>query len=456
MPPVKKENKDFVVVGAGVAGLTFAHAVLGEGRSAVVVERNDHVGGLARSFRYGDYIYDVGPKRFHTEDPEVLAFLLSVLGEDYLIVDRSSAVHLFGRYFPWPLDQRALFRLPFRVMVSAGIDLLRRKPPADENSFTEYTRSRYGETLYRLFFKPYTEKFLQIPCEEVHVDWAKTGINRAVIDKRVKSESLFDLVRNVLIPRPVVTEFIYPSHGGFGTYSEKLAVLVRARGGEVALQNEVSRIEIADGRVREVQLRDGRTLEPGHLVWSGNLMSLAKLLGVEPPPIRYLSTVLYNIELSGTALQRQQWIYFGGQDTAMSRVSITNEMAPYMAPAGKSGLCVEVTCFEGKGPWKDPEALAPQILDDLVRLKLVASRSDFGGVHVERVRDTYPIYDLRYKESFAAASRMVKPISNLKLLGRTGAYWYNNSDHSMKMSLHMARHLLEGAPMKEKEALFEV
>jgi hypothetical protein len=26
----------------------------------------------------------------------------------------------------------------------------------------------------------------------------------------------------------------------------------------------------------------------------------------------------------------------------------------------------------------------------------------------------------------------------------------------MKMSLHMARHLLRGAPMKEKEALFEV
>ena len=51
---------------------------------------------------------------------------------------------------------------------------------------------------------------------------------------------------------------------------------------------------------------------------------------------------------------------------------------------------------------------------------------------------------------------MVKPFANLKLLGRTGAYWYNNSDHSMKMSLHMAKHLLKGAPMEEKEALFEV
>ncbi len=450
------EHQDFVIVGAGVAGLSFAHSVLGEGKSALVVERNDHVGGLARSFRYGDFFFDVGPKRFHTEDPEVLSFLLSILAGEHLVVDRSSAVHLFGRYFPWPLDQRALFRLPLRVMVSAGFDLLLRKPPADENSFTEYTRSRYGETLYRLFFKPYTEKFLQIPCESVHVDWAKTGINRAVIDKRVKSDSLFALVKNVLIPRPVVTEFIYPSRGGFGTFSEKLAEAVSGRGGGILLENTVTALVTSEDRVDEVVLADGRRIRPGHLVWSGNLIALAKLLGKEPPAIRYLSTVLYNIEVEAEVLQRQQWIYYGGRDTVLSRISITTEMAPYMAPAGKTGLCVEVTGFEGEGAWKDPEALAPQILEDLVRLKLVRSEKDFGPVHIERVRDTYPIYDLRYKESFALAARMVKPFSNLKLLGRTGAYWYNNSDHSMKMSLHLARHLLAGAPMKEKEALFEV
>src|SRR3970040_1783142 len=228
-----KRQKDFVVVGGGVAGLSFAHTVLKEQQQVTVVERNDVVGGLARSFGYGDFTFDVGPKGLHTEDKEVLDFLLEILGDDYLVVDRSSSVHLFGKYFSWPLDSRALFRLPLPVMVSAGVDLLRRRDPADRDSFTEYTRSRYGDTLYRLFFKPYTEKFLQIPCEDVHVDWATTGINRAVIDKRVKSDSLFDLVRNVLIPRPVVTEFIYPSHGGVGTLWGQAASAALWLGGRV-------------------------------------------------------------------------------------------------------------------------------------------------------------------------------------------------------------------------------
>jgi protoporphyrinogen oxidase len=450
------QDPDFLVVGAGVAGLSFARTVADEGRSTVIVERNDHVGGLARSYRYGDFWFDVGPKRFHTEDEEVLAFLHSVLGGDHIVVGRSSAVHLFGRYFPWPLDHRALFRLPFKVMVSSGLDLLRRSQSQDENSFTDYTRSRYGDTLYRLFFKPYTEKFLQIPCEDVHVDWAKTGINRAVIDKRVKSETLFDLVRSVLLPSAVDTKFLYPSYGGFGTFCEKLSEQVAERGGELLLENTVRAIDTDGGKVVSVELADGRRLRPRHLVWTGNLKALARLLGHDPPPLRYLSTILYNMEIDADVLQREQWIYYGGQDTVLSRVSITNEMADYMAPTGKSGLCVEVTGFEGKGHWENPDALIPELQSDLVRLKLVRSQADFSNVHVERVRDTYPIYDLDYKRSFAEASAMVKPFENLKLLGRTGAYWYNNSDHSMKMALDMARHLLKGTPMQAKEALFKV
>jgi protoporphyrinogen oxidase len=340
-------------------------------------------------------------------------------------------------------------------MISSALDLLRRRPPADEKSFTEYTRSKYGETLYQLFFKPYTEKFLQIPCEDVHVDWATTGINRAVIDKRIKNETLFDLVRNVLLPRPVVTKFMYPSYGGFGTFCERLAGEIRSRGGKLKLSNTVTALRGEGGRIEEVKLADGARLHPSHVVWSGNLIALARLLGQEPPRLRYLSTVLYNIEVQAEVKQRQQWIYYGGRDTLLSRVSITNEMAPYMSPPGKAGLCVEVTCFEGDRMWREPEAILEQVKTHLVRLDLVGDIGDIGAVHVEKVRDTYPIYDLEYKESFAAAQRMAKPLVNLKLLGRTGAYWYNNSDHSMKMSFAMARHLLKGAPMVDKETLFQ-
>lgn len=75
-------------------------------------------------------------------------------------------------------------------------------------------------------------------------------------------------------------------------------------------------------------------------------------------------------------------------------------------------------------------------------------------MHVERVRDTYPVYDLRYRESFSAAARMAKGLSNLKLLGAPAPIGATNSGHSMKMSLQMGKHLREGTAMAEKDAIF--
>ena len=251
----------------------------------------------------------------------------------------------------------------------------------------------------------------------MHVDWALTGINRAVIDQRIKNESLFDLVRDVLLPRPVTTQFLYPSYGGFGTFCDKLAATVGEGGADLRLGTTVAAIRSQGDRIEEVELTDGTHHRPSDLIWSGNLIALAGLLGKEPPGVRYLSTVIYNMEVDADVKQHQQWIYYGGQDTQISRVSVTKEMAPYMSPPGKTGLCVEVTCFEGDRLWQEPETLVSQIQSDLVRLELVGSIDDFAEAHVERIRDTYPIYDLGYKESFAAASTDGEAFSQSQALG---------------------------------------
>jgi len=448
-------SKSAVIVGAGVAGLTLGYLLRKQEWEVTLIERGKTVGGLAQSFQYGDFIFDVGPKRFHTDDKEVLAFLYEILQGDYLTVPRSSSVYMFGRYFDWPLNSKALFKLPPSVMVRAISDLIRKREVQNNESFSEYTKSRYGNTLYQLFFKPYTEKFLRVPCEQVHVDWAKTGINRAVIDKRIRSESLLDLVKTVLLPQPVKTEFIYPSYGGFGTFCKKLEAKLLQMGARIFLNTTPARLELSPGAIQGLLLTDGTRLQPDYLIWSGNLLNLAQLLGQPAPEIKYLSTICYNLEVKGDPLQRAQWIYYGASDLLMSRVSITKEMAPYMSPEGMTGLCVEVTCLEGDDVWRNPEKLVEQIKKDLQQVRLVSDPSAILAIHIERVRDSYPIYDLQYRKNFSKASKIAKPFKNLKLLGRTGAFWYNNSDHSMKMSMDMAEHLLHGHTMAEKDEYFK-
>ena len=72
----------YVVAGAGVAGLTIGRQLSSGGHRVTVLEKLDVVGGLARSWHYGDFHFDVGPHRFHTENPRVAAFIRETLGLD--------------------------------------------------------------------------------------------------------------------------------------------------------------------------------------------------------------------------------------------------------------------------------------------------------------------------------------------------------------------------------------
>jgi protoporphyrinogen oxidase len=64
-------NHDFVILGGGVAGVTFALEASRRGRRVVLLEREDQVGGLARTLRFGDFRFDIGGHRFHSRWPEI-------------------------------------------------------------------------------------------------------------------------------------------------------------------------------------------------------------------------------------------------------------------------------------------------------------------------------------------------------------------------------------------------
>ena len=81
---------DYIVVGAGPSGLTFAYQALKSNKKVMILERDSRVGGLAKSYNYNGNIFDTGPKRFHTDDPIVQDFLKEIMSMD--VIGRSTKV----------------------------------------------------------------------------------------------------------------------------------------------------------------------------------------------------------------------------------------------------------------------------------------------------------------------------------------------------------------------------
>jgi protoporphyrinogen oxidase len=440
------QSFDYVIVGAGVAGLTLAHQLLEAGRSVLLIERHQRVGGLAKSFLYEiagkTCIFDTGPKRFHTEDPQVRDFIVRVLEGQYLEIGRQSSVYLFGRYFNWPLSTKDLFKLPPSIQLGVGYDLMRKLVNGNETSndrrFQSYILNQYGPTLYHSFFKGYTEKFIGIPATEVHEDWATTGINRSIIDKKAKGNSIFELARSVLLPPTVKTIFLYPKVRGFGNFCERLATAITAMGGTILTGTTIDEI---NGVTRTIRFNDDYA-GFSRLVWTGNLHDLGRLLGEKFPFLEYLSTIFYNIVLRSRPPRKDQWIYYGDSDLQIVRVSIANNFAPYLVPEPWGGLIVEKTCRYQDKTWNNPASLQSVIIDELMRVGLISSALDILSTMVEPVRDTYPVYHLNYRKGFSQIMATVKKRHPyITLLGRTGAFWYNNSDHSISLALRMVRYL---------------
>jgi protoporphyrinogen oxidase len=248
--------KKIVVVGAGVAGMTAAYLLAEAGHSVTVLESEETVGGLARTFRYGEYSFDIGPHRFHTDDLVVLDFLRQVLKEEWTEIDGKSGVWMYGRYHDWPLRPSSLFKLPPLVMFRTGLDLFRRKE-AESESFKDYILSMYGRSLYELFFGPYTKKFIRAEPETIHADWAKSGVDRAVIDRRIQMNTLSQVIRGALVPKAVKTSFIYPSQGGIARFCENLKKGLEALGGRVLTGSRVVSVSTMEGSILSVSIANG-------------------------------------------------------------------------------------------------------------------------------------------------------------------------------------------------------
>ncbi|WP_369599921.1 NAD(P)-binding protein [Hahella sp. SMD15-11] len=183
-----------IVLGGGPAGLAAAWKLVEGGARVVVLEAARQVGGLAATQTFegrdGTYRFDFGGHRFLTRDPELLAFIETLLGDDLLHAERASVIRYRGRVYDYPLSLgNLLTNAPFPLLVGAARDLLLRliRPPRqavadDQMSFRDWITARFGPTLYQHFFEGYTAKLWGIDPAHLSGDWAAQRIS--LIDLR--------------------------------------------------------------------------------------------------------------------------------------------------------------------------------------------------------------------------------------------------------------------------------
>jgi protoporphyrinogen oxidase len=441
-----KSNPDdgpVVVVGGGVTGLVSAHLLAEAGVDVVVIERHEDLGGLARSFVYDDkYVFDCGPHRFDTTNKTVAAYLDRVLNDKGTYFPRKSEVYFKGQYYSWPIKPQNLLQLPPRLAGRAFVDLAVNgyKEYGDDN-FENYILRQYGPTLYHHFFEGYSIKFLGIHPRETHTDWAKVGINRAIIDDNAQMQNLGQLLKSTLLQfNKQAQSFLYPKKGMYEAWDD-LAGHIRHHGGRI-ITGTSARMESDGTRVTAVHAGD-EVFEPSTVIWTGPVTVACEQLKLPTPDLNYLGLLLFNVMVEEPPQRDYQWCYYGARELLINRVSIPRFFSPDTAPAGTTGYCVEVTCMKGDDRWQHAGRLSDWVVDDLVKVGLVRDKRNVRDVRIERLAESYPIYRTDYPAQLDRARESLATVTNLRMAGRTGLFWYNNMDHSIENGMQLSKRIIK-------------
>jgi protoporphyrinogen oxidase len=445
-----------LICGAGPAGLTAGYLLAQRGYSTRVLEADSQVGGLSRTVRYKDFRFDIGGHRFFTKIPEVAALWDELLGTEFIDVPRLSRIHYRGKYFHYPLKAaEALLGLGLWEAARIVLSYLqaRLRPNPIEENFEQWVSNRFGQRLYQIFFKTYTEKVWGVPCTEIRAEWAAQRIQGLSLARAL-------LAATALQKRPdgvrtLIHQFKYPRLGP-GQMWERCAEQLTKLGGELLLDHKITGIELAGNRVVATRVTTPggeERFEVDHLISTMPLRSLVRAMGSAAPDavraaaasLGYRDFMLVALILDKPALFPDNWIYCHTPGIKVGRVQNFNNWSPALVPdETKTCLGMEYFCFEGDDLWRQPDqelvALASEELDMLG----LARGARVVDAAVVRMPKAYPIYDADYRRHLETIRSFLDGISNLHTIGRNGMHKYNNQDHSMYTAM-LAVQNLEGA-----------
>ena len=512
-------NKTAVIAGAGPAGLTVALELLRRSDyRPVVFDLDTQVGGISKTVNYRGNRMDLGGHRFFSKSDWVMNWWQEILpvagtsdelegislayqgqsrefsasraaaeadGRVMLVRPRLSRIYYRRKFFDYPLKLNAqtignlgLFE---GGLLGASYALSQINPRSPEVTLEDFFINRFGDRLYRTFFKDYTEKVWGVACREISAEWGA---------QRVKGLSVMSALKHAvgsLVPRKqdlaqksietsLIERFLYPRLGP-GQMWEEVAARVDEAGGELFLNHKVIGVEREGDRVARVTVADVRTGEARTVACDAffSTMPVRELidqLQADDDAVRrvsaglpyrdFMTAGIVVSKMGGVDARRgdkgtfppDNWIYIQEPDVRIGRLQIFNNWSPHLvARESTVSLGLEYFCDEGDDLWsmQDSDFIA-FASRELEKIGLIDSKDVLDGT-VVRVPKAYPAYFGEYPH-VGRVRDYLDGIRNLFAIGRNGMHRYNNQDHSMLAAKEAVDCLVAGRT--DKSAIWAV
>ncbi|HEY0845710.1 MAG TPA: FAD-dependent oxidoreductase, partial [Noviherbaspirillum sp.] len=452
------------IIGAGPTGLSAAYHL---GQDAVLLERNDTVGGWCRSIEDKGFTFDHAGHIMFSNDPYVLELYDKLLGDNLHWQDREAWVYSKNAYTRYPF-QGALHGLPPDVIKECIVGAIearfgsvsgnrQKTASADAHAktddccadgsvalpasprtvacdpsnvrpanFEEFIYQVWGAGIAKHFAIPYNRKLWAVPLTEMETSW---------LGGRVPLPDLEEIIDGALQPvaKPMGpnARFGYPLHGGFQALMSAFVPHIKG-----ALELNADVIHLSPTQ-RIVALADGRRFQYDNLISTMPLPELVRIIGDEAPEevrraakgLRHVSVRCVNLGIARENITDKHWIYYP-EDTIFHRIFVQGNASPACNPPGGFGITCEISY---SSTWKPlpvtGQALIERCIRDCIKVGMLREDDKVIAANEVDMPYAYVVYD-------HARAKNVETIKgwlaqhDIVLAGRYSEWEYYNSDHA--------------------------
>ena len=434
----EQRNLPTVVLGGGLAGISAAMHLK---RPYLLLEREERLGGLARTTERDGYRFDHTGHWLHLRHDYMKQLVKRLLGDSMVEVTRRARIFSNGALTLYPY-QANLKGLPPEVVYECLLGLvnarLNQSGQAAPRNFEEYVLHHFGEGISKHFMIPYNHKLWGVHPSEITSAWCGRYVPIPTIEQVLAGAvgvGPANMGYNV--------KFLYPREGGIETFTRALVTQldserVRLRTAPNAIDIEKRQLQIGQERVgyhaliASIPLPNMVALcSKGGTAMPAEVSAAAKRL--RATKVRYL-----NVATRKPCRADYHWVYVPEERFPFYRVGVFSNAMPTMAPENGSSLYVELASRD------HDSSVVDQALRGLVEIGAVEHVDDVLFADLHEIDPAYVIFDEHYESSVKTIQHFLES-RRIYCRGRYGSWIYNAMEDSL-MSGKEAAELTDGLP----------
>jgi protoporphyrinogen oxidase len=462
--------KKILVIGAGITGLSAAWKLSEKGYKVDVVESDTSIGGLAKSIKIENYLFDIGPHSFFSEDEEIFKKVMDLfkgeLGEMPKYTNRSFKILFNGKYVDYPISAKGiLFQMGFFSAILCPLSfaksyirtsissLLGKKIEYQNLTVKQWAIDNFGEYLYLNFFKPYTEQFWKFKTSDLSyrvipsskkLNFAKT-LKHLLVNKYLelskREPGKLSLVQREHLP------CYYPKKG-YGEIANRIGKKIKNNGGEIHISQEVDKIIVNSNNFFEVKTKDKTffsdlvisTLPLNRVITKIKPLHETKIIQ-SAKKLEYLSLIMLYLITKKKNVLGCQYCYF--LDRPYNRISETNLFSENLSPLDENILAVEISCHYESETWKSSdEEIFSNCIQGIEKDNFL-KKKDVINYKIIRVPSVYPIYKKDYEIHLKETEEYFAKIKNFFSIGRQGQFYYGDIDQMIRIGFDTADKIIK-------------